>query len=349
MLNDKTLKSSLEAGSVLPVYLIAGDDIYLKQQALNRIIKATVDPDDEMNLLRFEYGVDLQLVYDELNGFPLMADKKCVILSEFDINDSTKSEFENLLELARDSYDTSVFVLYFGTCEVDFKKSDRVKELVSAVEASGGAVVRLDHKTPEEISRWLCASAKRQNCILSPKNANYMIEICSTDISFLSNEVAKLCAFVKNGEITREIIDKVCVKSIEASVFDLSAKVINGDTAGAMKLLDELYYMNSENIIIFHNISSAFVDMYRAHLAKSEGKNPEALADSFKVPANRAWLLRKAAGNLRKFDEKKLRLSFEAILRTEKELKSYSSSGRHAIEKLVVRLIYIMKTGEALD
>ena len=162
-------------------------------------------------------------------------------------------------------------------------------------------------------------------------------------------EVAKLCAFVKNGEITREIIDKACVKAIEASVFDLSAKVINGDTAGAMKLLDELYYMNSENIIIFHNISSAFVDMYRAHLAKSEGKNPEALADSFRVPANRAWLLRKAAGNLRKFDEKKLRLSFEAILRTERELKSYSSSGRHAIEKLVVRLIYIMKTGEALD
>ncbi|MEE0928628.1 MAG: hypothetical protein UIG59_05505, partial [Acutalibacteraceae bacterium] len=63
MLNEKTLKSSLEAGSVLPVYMIAGDDLYLKKQALDRIIKATVDPDDEMNLIRFSAGADLQLVY----------------------------------------------------------------------------------------------------------------------------------------------------------------------------------------------------------------------------------------------------------------------------------------------
>lgn len=349
MLNDKTLKSSLETGSLLPVYLIAGDDIYLKKQALDRIIKAVVEPDDEMNLLRFEYGVDLQQVYDELNGFPLMADKKCVVLSEFDIDSAPKAELEKLFELASDPYDTSVFVLYFGTYEVDFKKSDKVKKLISCVESSGGAVVRLDHKTPEELSRYLCASAKKQNCLLSAQNASYIIEICSPDINFLSNEITKLCAFVKEGEITREIIDKVCVKSVEASVYDLSSKIINGDTAGAMKLIDELYYMNSDTVIVFYNISSAFVDMYRAFLAKSENKNPEALASKFGVPQNRAWLLKRAAANLRKYDEKKLNLSFDAIIRTEKELKSYSSSGRQAIEKLVVRLVYIMKTGEALD
>ena len=87
MLNEKTLKSSIESGSLLPVYLIAGDDLFLKKQALDRIIKATVDPDDDMNLVRFEYGVALQQVYDELNGFPLMADKKCVVYSEFDFED----------------------------------------------------------------------------------------------------------------------------------------------------------------------------------------------------------------------------------------------------------------------
>ena len=63
----------------------------------------------------------------------------------------------------------------------------------------------------------------------------------------------------------------------------------------------------------------------------------------------RAFLLRKAAGNLRKFDLYKLELSFDAIIKTEKELKSYSGFDRAAIEKLVVRLIYIMKTGESLD
>lgn len=349
MLNDKTLRSSLESGSLLPVYIIAGDDIYLKKQALDRVIKATVDPDDEMNLVRYNYGVDLQEVYDELNGFPLMAEKKCVVLSEFDIDGAPKAEFDKLCELAGEAYDTSVFVLYFGTYEVDFKKSSKLKTLISHVEGAGGAVVRLDHKTREELSRWLCASAKKHGCLLSGRDANYIIDICSLDINLLSNEITKLCAFARSGEITREMIDKVCVKSVEASVYDLSTKIIAGDTAAAMKLLDELFYMNIDTVIIFHNISSAFVDMYRALAAKAEGKVPESLAADFGIPANRAFVLSRAAGNLRKFDRKKLELSLDAIICTERELKSYSSSGRTAIEKLIVRLIYIMKTGEALD
>ncbi len=348
MLNDKTLKSSLETGSLLPVYIIAGDDIYLKKQALDRIIKAAVEPDDEMNLVRFSYGVDLQQVYDELNGFPLMADKKCVVLSEFDIDGASKTELDKLLELVAEPYDTSVFVLYFGTYEVDFKKSSKVKKIISAVESAGGAAVRLDHKAPDELARWLCASAKKQGCLLSPQNANYIIDICSLDINLLTNELTKLCAFVRAGEITRETVDRVCVKSVEASVYDLSAKIISGDTSGAMKLLDELYYMNLDTVIIFYNISSAFVDMYRAFAAKTEGKNPESLAADFGM-GNRSFVLRRAAGNLRKYNEKKLELSFDAIIKTEKELKSYSSNSRAAVEKLIVRLIYIMKMGEALD
>ena len=42
-------------------------------------------------------------------------------------------------------------------------------------------------------------------------------------------------------------------------------------------------------------------------------------------------------------------LSFDALLQCERELKGYVHSQRDIIEKLIVKLIYIMKTGEALD
>ena len=187
MLNDKTLKSSLASGAILPVYLVCGEDSYLKQQALNRIISATVSPDDDMNLVKYNFGVSLQEVYDELNGFPLMADRKCVVLGEFDIEKSAQSEFDNLIEIINDPCDTSVFVLYFGNDEIDLKKSKRVKALVSAVTKVGGDVVCLDHKSPDELARLLCASAKKHGLVLSPKNAQYITEICSTDIEFLTN------------------------------------------------------------------------------------------------------------------------------------------------------------------
>lgn len=348
MLSDKTLKSALQTGALLPVYVVCGDDIYLKKQALDRIIKATVSPDDDMNLVRYDFGVSMQELYDEVNGFPIMADKKCVVLSDFDIEKSPKVDFDKLIEIIDDPSDTSVFVLYFGNSEIDLKKSKRVKSLLSAVTKSGGDIVLLEHKSSDELVRWLCASAKKQGLVLTPKNAQYITDICSTDINFLTNELTKLCVFTKTGEITREIIDKVCVKSVEASVYDMSAKIIAGDTAGAMKLLDELYYMNIDSMSVFYAVASAYVDMYRAFYGKAEGRNLETLAEEFGM-GNKAFLLRRAAGNLRKYDQIRLELSLDAIVKTEKELKSYSLNERTAVEKLVVRLIYIMKTGEALD
>ena len=114
MLNDLTLKSSLKDGAILPVYMVVGDDIFLKKQALSRIIEAVVSPDDDMNLIRYNFGVSMQELYDELNGFPLMADKKCVVLSDFDVEKAAKDDFDKLIEMVEDPADTSVFVLYFG-------------------------------------------------------------------------------------------------------------------------------------------------------------------------------------------------------------------------------------------
>lgn len=348
MLNEKTLKSALESGSVLPVYLIAGDDTYLKKQALDRIIKATVEDSDEMNLIKFDSEVNFQTVYDELNGFPIMADKKCVVLSEYEIDDAPKAELEKLIELASEPYDTSVFVIYFGAYEVDFKKpSNAFKQLMSAVESSGGAVVRINCKSADELARWLVSSAKKNGLALSLKNANYLIERCTLDINVLSSELIKLSSFLKEGEITREIIDKVCVKSAEASIYDMADMIIAGNTSGAMQLLDELFYLNVQSMPIFVNIALAYVNMYRAMSAKPHRKDLEELGEEFSLGA-RKFLLKKASYNLKNFNAEKLKLSFDALINAEKELKSYSGNDRIILEKLIVRLIYIAKTGEAL-
>lgn len=348
MLNEKTLKTSLQSGISVPVYLITGDDAYLKKQAASKIISATVEPDDEMNLIHFDTHVLLQEMYDELNGFPLMADKKCVVLTDYDIEDALKSDFESLLEMACEPYESTVFIILFNAYEIDYK-SERFKQLQKAVNEAGGAEVRIEHKTTGELARWLSAAAKKNGCELSYQNALYLMEICSVDINILTNELSKLTAFVKSGEITKEVIDKVSVKSVEASIYDLSKKIISGDSSGAMNLLDELFFMNVKGVPILFQISSVFIDMYRVLAAKKAGIRPITLADSFGYGKKKSFLIERGETNLRRYDDKKIALSFDAIIKAEREIKSFSSDERAIIEKLIVRLIYIMKTGEALD
>ena len=88
--------------------------------------------------------------------------------------------------------------------------------------------------------------------------------------------------------------------------------------------------------------------MFRAAAARDKGLRPAEIYAAFKVPKNKEFLMNRAADNLRRYDYKKLDLSLSALLEAERRIKSYSSDSRIIFEELIVKLIYIMKTGEAL-
>ena len=347
--NEKNLKSGLKSGMLVPVYLIYGNDNFLKKQAVDLIIKASVSDDDSFNLIKYEYGCNLQEVYDDLSSFPIMADKKCVILSDFDIDDASSQDFENLLELSSERYETSVLVLNYVAITPDIKKSQRAQKLLKAVEDAGGIVAEINHRTREEMISQMVSSAKKQEITLSSSTAAYLIDNCSTDVSTLLNELSKLCAYVgKGNEITKETINDVSVKTVEASVFEISEKIIEGDAGKSLKLLDELYFSNIDSNVIFFQIASGFVNMYRAFAASKRGVSYEKAGEDFKM-GNKAFLIRKAAAGLRRMNEKTLRACLSILIDADRQLKSPSANQKIIIEKLVLSLIYAVKTGDVLD
>ena len=322
---------------------------FLKKQSVDNIIKAAALEDDGFNVLRYEYGCNLEEVYDELSAFPIMADKKCVILADFDIDKADSSDFEKLLQLCSERYETSVFVLHYIALEPDFKKSERSKKLLQAIEKAGGIVAEINHRTREEMIGQMVAAAKRQGVTLTPAVSAYLIDSCSTDVNILSNEISKLCAYVGKGtEITRETVDEISVKTIEASVYAISEKVIAGDVAGSLKLLDDLYFSGLETKIIFFQIASSFVDMYRVLQAKKRGVSYEKAGIDFKM-GKRAFVLKKADAWLRKTDEKTLKICLDIFIDADRQIKSISADEKIFMEKLILRLIYAIKTGESLD
>lgn len=348
-INEKALKAHLSSGALTPVYLIYGNDNFLKKQMTDRVVKTAIGEDDGFNLLRYEYGCDLNEVYDELCAFPIMSDKKCVILTDFEIDLSLKEDFEKLIELASQRYETAVFVMNFVAIEPDFKKSERAKNLIKAVDSAGGVVAQIDRRTREEMIGQLVSSAKKQGVTLTPTVSAYLVDSCSTDVNILLNELSKLCAYVgKDNEITKETVDAVSVKTIEASVFDIAEKVVKGDAAGSLKLLDELYFSRVSPDIIFFQIASAFTDMYRALSAKQRSVTSEQAGIDFKM-GNRAFLLKKADRNLKNIDEKTLRICFKILIDTDRQLKGFVGDSKIIMEQLILKLIYAIKVGEKLD
>lgn len=345
---EDALKGQIKSGVLSPVYIILGEDDFLKRMYVDKITALVADKDDIFNYSRFGADCNLQDVYDFLEQLPIMSDKKCAVLCDYDIEHCGAGDFEKLLTLVTNPTDDAVFVIWFDSLFPDPKKSARLKKLIAKTEKGGGCAVLLNHRRVPELVKMLTDGAHKRGCTFEPAAAKYLVETAGEDISTLQNELNKLCFYLPGGTITRQDVDLVSVKTVEASVYNLSKHIFARDAGGALKTLDELFFMRLEPMIIMYTVSSAYVDLYRVFVCRKKGqKNPEIAAEfGYK---GREFVLDRAAQSLSKFDFKRLSLSFEALLAADRQLKSFGADPRTVLEQLIVRLIYIIAKGESVD
>ncbi len=346
---EDVLRKDISGKRFAPVYLIFGDDSFLKNYYKDTLAKKASDGDPFFNLQKFESDCNLQEVFDAVNQFPMMAQRKAVVLYDFDFEHCAKSDFDRLVELISNANDTCVLIICFATVDFDAKRGAKEKKLLSAVEKVGGVCAEINHRSTTALIKMLSDGAKKRGCNFSEIAIRYLIEVVGTDLSTLQNELNKLCAYVGDGEISKEIVEQIAVKSVDASVYEYVKQIISGDVSRALTMLDDMFFMRIEPIAILSVAATSYVDIYRAYTANLKGASKSDIANDFKYPKNKLFLIDRATQNLKRFNGVKLRLSLEAIADADKALKSFGKDPRTVLEQLTVKLVYIIAKGEAVD
>lgn len=344
---EPALKTQLKNGNC-KVYILFGNDGYLKKMYASKIAGSCAEEDDIFNFQKFSGGCDLQEVYDAVLQFPVMSDKKVVILSDYDFEKCAKSDFEKLCTIITDTPESCVFVLLYEVLEISPKKNAKLTKLITCAEKNNGVAAQLDHRTVADLMKMLTNGALKRGCKLDNTVAKYLVETAGEDINTLKNELDKLCFYVGKGEITKQTVDLVCVKTVEASVYALSKQIIECNMTAALKTLDELFYLKIEPIIILSTVSGFYVDMYRTFVGKERAMTTPEIAKEFDYK-NREFAIRNAVNDIKKFDFNKFALSFDALRNADKNLKSFSKDPRTVLEQMVVKLGFIALKGESLD
>lgn len=341
-LSESDLRAQIKSGNLAPCYMLFGEEHYLIKTYVEKMVKTAVSDFEDFNVSRFDGKTQVQSVYDAVQSFPMMTDRKIVTLCDYPFDKAATAETDKILSMLSEMPATTVFVMWFETVEINHKKPDaKFSKLMKAVREAGGEVCYLGRRTESEIVKLLQNGASRRLCRIDNSVARYMIENCSDDLGTLINELEKLCLFVgESGVITRETVDKVCSRSVEASVYNVSKAVLRGDLQGALKLLDDLFYMNTDAAYILTFLSSAYVDIYRCFAARSKGEKPDTVAKEFNY-GNLAFRLNDAERNMRKFSEQQITDSLKCLARCDEAVKGSKVDGRTALEKALVELVVI--------
>ena len=141
------------------------------------------------------------------------------------------------------------------TVELVFIEEEAEKNtLYQAIEKAGEVKEFTLLKLPELVAN-LKKIVSAYQVSLDDNTAKYLVESCGTSMQDLINEVRKLIEYKGTGGIiTKEDIDKLCIKQIQAVIFDLTDNLGKKETRKSIRCLSRVTCQqrtNSKNTSYF--------------------------------------------------------------------------------------------------
>ncbi len=341
---ENTLKSELKAGKLRQVYYLYGEEAFLTRMYADKIVKAAGgDGADGMNLLKLRGAPDPNSLSDFAESLPFFSEHKCVKITDLDAEEMDNDSHKQLLKLIETLPETTVMVICQSGLEIDdAKPKAKTKKLIQTAEQCG-MVCKLQFLPAATAAAMAARKAQKSGCTLSEQNALYLTGLCGRSLTLIQGEVEKLCSCRQSGEITRELIDALTPKLLDASAYDLSANILAGKTAEALRMMDELFRQREEPMIILGALSGAFVDNYRAKLAQNARKSAQQAAADFGYYGGRSYFFGKTCTAVRNIPEENLRRCLEVLFRTNLLMNSSKTDNRILLERAVTELSAISR------
>lgn len=340
-LNEEQFRKEIRNGNIKNAYLIYGEESYLKEHYISLLKKKIVDPAFEaFNFHRFN-GKDTSVddILKDAQMIPMMSEYNLVLVRDYPIEKS-KSDIKLLSGFLEEVPESTVLIFLYDAVEPDIKAAG-FKKILNAFD-NAGAVVNLEKRSESDTAKLLVSGAEKRGAMLDINNAKYLISVSGNDLKNLLNELDKLSYFAQGNEITKDIIDNMATKCLQARVYDLSKAVVAGNCDSAYKIVDTLFNMKEDPVLILGAIGGVYVDMYRVKCAKTAGLSYDDVAKHYNYKG-REFALRYASRDCTALTEKQLRKSLDEILNTDLKLKSTSADKKLLLEELIVKLILIAR------
>lgn len=320
----ETLASDIKNGQFKNVYLICGEEEYLKLNYKNQLIKAIVG-DDTMNLGLYEgKNFDVNEVIDTAETFPFFAERRLIVM------DSTglfKSGGEELAEYMSKIPESTIFLFV----EQDVDKRSKMYKAVK----SNGYICEINRQSEKDLATWAARIFAKDGKKITNANMSYLIANVGTDMEVLSKEIEKLISYDLNKEvISKEDIDAVCVKQLNVRIFDMVDAI---SVKNQKKALDSYYELIAEKeppMRILFMVARQFNLILQAKDLSARGMNREQIATAMGV---QGFIASKSINQSRNFSVAELKSALAESVHIEEMIKKGILDEHIGVEMLLIK------------
>lgn len=321
----KRLLEEIKTGQLKQVYILYGEEAYLRNQYRDNLKNALLGGGDPMNLHYFEgKGIDVQEVIDLAQTMPFLAERRVIILENSGLFASVGEELANYLKVLPE---TTSFVFVE-------KKVDERCRLYKTATAKGRAI---EFKTLDEemLKRWILGLLNKENKKITERDMNLFLDKTGPDMTNIRGELEKLlCYCMDRDVITAQDIETICTRQVVNQIFDMINAIADKRQKTAMDLYYDLLMLKERPMRILPLITRQFNLLLQVKELRNKGYDAYTIGEKVGLKGS---IARKYVVQASKFKEEDLRRAFTECVETEEAVKTGMLNDVMSVELLIVK------------
>lgn len=295
------------------VYLLSGDDSYLKQTAYKLIRRATINEELAfLNETRFDNeNWNIEKFVEAVSSMPMGCDFKLVYVKNL----------EKLPEKEKQNLQNNINSIAPTTClVVDLNKN---------LKLTGGTIVDCSNLDNATLTKYINGEVLKNDKKIQPDAINLLIEFCSSNLTKIITELPKLSAYA--NEIDINAVKQLVAPDEEYQIYELTEALGNRNKNKSIKLLSLM--LEKKETALVSLISNHFRRV--AFCSLSDYSNDE-LAEMFEV---KPFAILKARNQSKFFSKVQLKNILALLEEVDFMIKSGKMQAENATYFLVLKIL----------
>lgn len=329
----KKLKADLSAGTLGRLYVLHGEEVYLRDFYLGRMKEQLVGQGmGEFNLHTLS-GKEFTpaLLEQTVDFLPMMSERTLILVTDYDLAKGGEKDREELARIFAQLPDYCCLVFLYDL--IPYKMDSRTK-LAAAIKEHG-SVVEFARQDQGDLVDWVHRRFKALGKEIDSELARYLIFLCGDLMTGLIGEIEKVGAFAKGSRVTREDIDAVATPQLDAVAFQMTDAIGGGNFDRAAQVLGELFQMQEPPMRILFALSKQMRQLYSARLLMEEHRTAGDLAQQWGL---KPYPAEKLMNSARRFSLAWCRRAVTRCAQTDLAMKSGGGDGQDLLTNLLLEL-----------
>lgn len=321
------INRNIQEGNFKQMYLLCGEERYLKRQYAERLKTALCNEGDNMNNHFYE-GKDVPVgeIIDLAETLPFLAERRVIFISGSGL---FKSGGDKMAEYLTEPNESTLFI--FVESEVD-KRSKLYKTLQSK-----GHIAEFNVQDENTLKRWIAGILKKEGKRITERTVELFLTKTGTDMENIQMELEKLITYcLEKDVITDEDVEAICTTRVTNQIFDMITAIAQKNTTRALELYYDLLALKEPPMRILFLIARQCNMLLQTKELKTKGFDNRTIGTKLGVPP---FIAGKYVTQATAFKTSTLRNAVKKCVDAEEAVKTGKMNDMMSVEMLIVSVL----------